>query len=1059
MAALVSWKNMKLRSKLMLAFLVVGLVPFAVSAVIMITQSAAALEKSKFDEITAIRQLKLNQINGFMKETKSDLAVLNETATTLTQEAYVNLRAIQTLQRNDLERYFTDRINLLNDVKQNLRFTAGLPLFAKAFREGLRSENYRKLSRDRESGFRVFMDNFHFYDVFLIDSDGNVVYTVTKESDLGANLMRGNLKNSGLGRAFARTVAGEAVVLEDFAYYEPSKDHSMFIATPLHDSDGQYIGAAAFQLAREGINESVQQRSGLKSTFESYLVGSDGSGKTSLRSDRVVKTEKIGEEKSSSGITAAQQGKSGEAYKVGSTGVYELEVYQPINIPGLKWSIHTTGALEEILKVQHEGEEKDYFQKYQEIYGTYDIFLISPDGYVFYSVTHEADYQTNLVDGKWKDTHLGQLFRDVMRSKEFGLTDIKKYAPSNDAPAIFAAQPVIVDNKVALVLAVQLSTGDIDEVMQERTGLGNSGETYLVGWDKLMRSESRFKANTILEQKVDTKAVEVGITNTAGTEIIDDYRGTPVLSSWSHVGLDEEMNTDFDWVIIAEIDESEALAVVRQQQIIAATLAVVVIIAVIIIAYLVAGQIANPIIHMANIVTRIANERDLTLSVPVESGDEIGTMSGSLNNMLRVIHDAFGVVSQAAIAVDASAGDVAKRASGNRNRAQQQYARAQEASQVIGEMGQTAGKVRKATGDQAEAAQASQARIAELLKKMQQVSATAVSSDAEVQSTLARVGEMGETGAKVVASAQSQEQMVQRVTESIQEMVSSVSQMQSAVNQATEYGRSSLQAAEEGARSVAATVDGMRSISESSEQISEIIDVITEIAEQTNLLALNAAVEAARAGAHGKGFAVVADEVGKLAQRSSEAAKEITQLIKDSSAGVAEGVRLSDMSQQALQRIDEGGRVNMQAIEGIAKSAQTLNDATGQVQNLIQELNVLAGEIGGMAGEQGQRRVAAQQALDKVVEFSKEITGLVNEANASVQEINKQMEGVVQRSTDMNVLTGEQATRSQKVTAISAETAEAASQTVEGAGVVVSVTEDLQKQSANLTEQVQQFKI
>ena len=218
-------------------------------------------------------------------------------------------------------------------------------------------------------------------------------------------------------------------------------------------------------------------------------------------------------------------------------------------------------------------------------------------------------------------------------------------------------------------------------------------------------------------------------------------------------------------------------------------------------------------------------------------------------------------------------------------------------------------------------------------------------------------------------------------------------------------------------------------------------------------------VEAARAGVYGKGFAVVADEVGKLAQRSSEAAKEITQLIKDSTAGVAEGVRLSDMSQQALHKIDEGGRVNMQAIEGIAKSAQSLNDATGQVQNLIEELNVLAGEIGGMAGEQGTRRVAAQQALDLVVDYSKSITELVSEANQSVQEINTQMEGVVQRSNEMNDMTVEQASRSQQVSAISAETAEAAEQTVQGAGVVVSVTEDLQQQSKSLTEQVQQFKI
>jgi methyl-accepting chemotaxis protein len=84
--------------------------------------------------------------------------------------------------------------------------------------------------------------------------------------------------------------------------------------------------------------------------------------------------------------------------------------------------------------------------------------------------------------------------------------------------------------------------------------------------------------------------------------------------------------------------------------------------------------------------------------------------------------------------------------------------------------------------------------------------------------------------------------------------------------------------------------------------------VITDIAEQTNLLALNAAIEAARAGVHGKGFAVVADEVGKLAQRSSEAAKEIGQLIKESTNRVQEGTRLTERSEQALEKLPREAR-------------------------------------------------------------------------------------------------------------------------------------------------------
>ncbi len=96
----------------------------------------------------------------------------------------------------------------------------------------------------------------------------------------------------------------------------------------------------------------------------------------------------------------------------------------------------------------------------------------------------------------------------------------------------------------------------------------------------------------------------------------------------------------------------------------------------------------------------------------------------------------------------------------------------------------------------------------------------------------------------------------------------------------------------------------MSKIEQSSNQISSIIGVIDEIAFQTNLLALNAGVEAARAGEAGKGFAVVAQEVRELAQRSAQAAKEIKDLIRNSSGEVQNGVKLVSQTGEALKTIE-----------------------------------------------------------------------------------------------------------------------------------------------------------
>jgi methyl-accepting chemotaxis protein len=197
----------------------------------------------------------------------------------------------------------------------------------------------------------------------------------------------------------------------------------------------------------------------------------------------------------------------------------------------------------------------------------------------------------------------------------------------------------------------------------------------------------------------------------------------------------------------------------------------------------------------------------------------------------------------------------------------------------------------------------------------------------------------------------------------------------------------------------------MRAIAESSEQISEIIGVITEIAEQTKLIALNAAIKVAHSGAHGahdKGFAVFADEVGKLAQRSSEAAKEITQLIKDSTALVDEGSKLTGESRLALEKIDEVGKVNMEAIEEISKKAEIMAGSAQEVQKQTEELNTRGQQIDGMAKDQGPRRKTAEEALAALLEKSKAIISLINEANKGIRTIGDEMRTIVERTADMD---------------------------------------------------------
>jgi len=470
------------------------------------------------------------------------------------------------------------------------------------------------------------------------------------------------------------------------------------------------------------------------------------------------------------------------------------------------------------------------------------------------------------------------------------------------------------------------------------------------------------------------------------------------------------------------------------------------------------GRITRPILGMANTIRQVARERDMTLDVPVTSRDEIGMMGREFNNMMKALRDSFAMVEDAAKGVNNQSSEVARRAEANKSRAEQEENQMTTILTTVTQMGETAGQVQQTSAGQADTATGSYQRMTELIATMKQMDEATGEQIQEASIATERVAAMGETAGKVTNTAQQQSEQVLQVTKSMRTIAQSVEEMTRAAERAVEQGRLVLEAAEEGRATVDATVSGMSAIKTSSEQIGEIISVITEIAEQTNLLALNAAIEAARAGVHGRGFAVVADEVGKLAQRSSEAAKEIKQLIKDSTNKVEEGTRLTDRSQSALHKIAQGGEINMRAIEEIGRATSLLSDNTAEVNQLIEDLNKLAQEIVGMAGQQGQRREAAQKALTALVEKANAISEQVDKTIKQANVVGDEMRGIVQRSEQVKKMTEIQAGRSQRLREITNESAEQAKRTALNAGQVMGITLEMQRLSANLTRQVAQFK-
>lgn len=242
---------------------------------------------------------------------------------------------------------------------------------------------------------------------------------------------------------------------------------------------------------------------------------------------------------------------------------------------------------------------------------------------------------------------------------------------------------------------------------------------------------------------------------------------------------------------------------------------------------------------------------------------------------------------------------------------------------------------------------------------------------------------------RLLAAAQKQSHQISDAGTAVQQMAQSIHEVSANANQSAEVAQRSLQAASQGAVAVQNTISGMNDIraqiqetskrikrlGESSQEIGEIVELISDITEQTNILALNAAIQAASAGEAGRGFTVVAEEVQRLAERSSEATKQIGAIVKTiqqdtndavsamerSTEGVVEGAKLSDAAGQALNEIGEVTASLAGLIASISQATRAQTEMEQKVTELMQEIQAItsqttdgtrqtAGSIGQLAG-------------------------------------------------------------------------------------------------------------
>jgi len=899
------FESLRLSQLIIGALLFIGVVPALILGVIAVLLAQDALTERSYSQLDTVRTIKSSQIRSFFDEREGDMDVLVDVANTLQLEGFRMLEAINQTQAHQAKAYIEQLKSSLSLFAASYSTQMVFEELDQAFIQNgnrVNGRNWSEVARQYGSEVDYFPQHFGWYDAFLINKDGYIIYSSLREKDLGKRVDSPNIVDTGLGKAYLRASTEQStqtVYFGDFTLYHYSNNlPAGFYLTAITNSNNDIIGYAALQFPIDKINAITTQTHGMGETGETYLVGQDKLMRSDSRLDPLGHSIVA----SLTHKTTVETQATTEAFTQGSgSGIIEdyngnlvLSAWQLIELDAQhKWAIISEKDISEAF-VPKDTKGVELYSKYIEKYGYYDLFLIDPGGEAFYTVTKESDYQTNLLNGRYSNSNLGQLVRRTVESKSYGVIDFAPYAPSGDEPAAFIAKPILDEHdNVVLVVALQLSLDAINAVMQLREGMGESGESYLVGSDYRMRSDSYLSpdkrsvsasfSGSVELNGVKTDSTLAALSGESGAKIIIDYNGNSVLSSYSPLDID-----DIRWALIAEIDEAEAFATVY--------------------------KIRNSIIIMMAVTVLITIALALYMAFIIKK-----PLGGEPKEMML-------------LAKQVAQGDLTHKFDGKAS-----------ADSLYGALRDMSGNLKQL--------------VAHILEASQSLASTAEeTSVASAQTTTAVTTQHQET--ESVASA------IEQMTATIQEVARNTTDVAQASQIAFAKSSAGQESLDNGATAlqnlvlgVASTNENMQTLQLKSNEIGHVLVVIQEIAEQTNLLALNAAIEAARAGEAGRGFAVVADEVRTLAQRTQTSASEIQTMISSvqqaaqsathNMARCEEQVTLTaDLSEQTQQNfveiIESINVINtmMERVSAAAEEQAQVTDTVSESISAISEMSI-----------------------------------------------------------------------------------------------------------------------
>jgi methyl-accepting chemotaxis protein len=566
-----------------------------------------------------------------------------------------------------------------------------------------------------------------------------------------------------------------------------------------------------------------------------------------------------------------------------------------------------------------------FFRDYLERFGYYDLFLVDAGtGDIVYSVYKEVDFGTSLQNGAYSNAGIGQAYQAALNSnsmKQANFIDFAQYEPAYNAPAGFVSAPILVDDEVAGVLIFKFPVGQLNKIMSERAGLGETGETYLVGSDKLMRSSSyRDTEHHSLEASfadestgsVETTAVNAAINGQSNTEIITGYTGDQVLSAYAPLH-----RYGLSWSIFAEMDVDEAISAIKTLQLSIVLVVMGCALVIVPLGILISNSISRPLggepLEMVTIAKSVA-DKDLTLNF--DSKVSSNTIYGAMRDMSANLREIIAGLADSSHRLATAADQSSATSQQSLQAVEQQRSGTDQVATAITEMSATAQEIASNTAETSKYSADAQSLVKQGTEKMEQT-----------LTTVAGLVKQGEHTSEAISYLHDESQKIGAVLDVIQNIAEQTNLL--ALNAAIEAAR-----AGEHGRGFAVVADEVRSLAQKTQGSASDIQQM---------------VESIQTGAK------KAIDTMEVNQRQVVQTSEFTEQAKQSFDEIREAVsKISDMAAQIATATEQqtvvAGEVDNNIV-GITELAEQTYQGAQEISGSSTEVAKAAEELSGIVGQ------------------------------------------------------------------------------------------------------------